>query len=302
MAATYTADVDDPTLSTIAEMVPSRNVVEDSGVVSIVVRFTPSLASAFLDRNTKNRGMSKQNRSKIGIAMQGGYFDLNGETIKIGKSGRLLDGQHRLEECVRTGCDFESVVVFGLDDSVFDTVDQGKARAISDVLSINGEVNTRTLAATANSLYQFACFDGANVVGKSNKSFNSRVCQRVIDSHSELRRSVMAVGGCRLLGNAVGAFLHYVFSLSDPRLADEFVDVMKNGTMSVGRPFNVFREWVINSNIPVSSMVSGYTARAVKAFNAEKTGGTPKLLKFIEGETFPRVVGLDYDKLARSVK
>ena len=77
---------------------------------------------------------------------------------------------------------------------------------------------------------------------------------------------------------------------------------MKNGTMSVGRPFNVFREWVINSNIPVSSMVSGYTARAVKAFNAEKTGGQPKLLKFIEGESFPRVVGLDYDKLTATVK
>ena len=77
---------------------------------------------------------------------------------------------------------------------------------------------------------------------------------------------------------------------------------MKNGTMSVGRPFNVFREWAINSNIPVSSMVSGYTARAVKAFNAEKTGGQPKLLKFIEGESFPRVVGLDYDKLTATVK
>lgn len=301
MALTQFPDIEE-TLSTISAIVPPRNHIVDSDVIPIVVRFTPSLASAFLDRNTKNRGISKQNRSKIGIAMQGGYFDLNGETIKVGKSGRLLDGQHRLQECVRTGCNFESVVVFGLDDSVFDTVDQGKARAISDVLAINGELNTRTLAAAANSLYQFAWFDGANVVGKSNQSFNSRICQRVIESHPGLRRSVTNVGGCRLLGNAVGAFLHYVFSLSDARLADEFTDVVKNGTTSVGRPFNVFREWVINSNVSVSSMVSGYTARAVKAFNAEKTGSHPKLLKFLESESFPRVVGLNYEQLTQSVK
>lgn len=66
---------------------------------------------------------------------------LNGETVKFADDGFLIDGQHRLEACVRANTAFIAHVVFGIDRESFQTIDIGKRRDGSDTLAMMGVPN-----------------------------------------------------------------------------------------------------------------------------------------------------------------
>lgn len=66
-------------------------------------------------------------------------YELTGDTIKFAKgSGRLLDGQHRLKACEKQGSPIITHMVFGLEEDIFDVLDQGKRRSAADVLGLCG--------------------------------------------------------------------------------------------------------------------------------------------------------------------
>lgn len=76
-------------------------------------------------------------------AMLRGDWRLNGETIKFSKDGVLIDGQHRLMGVIlaaKTNPEIEVafMVVRGLPEAVFDTIDQGRKRTIVDALYMQG--------------------------------------------------------------------------------------------------------------------------------------------------------------------
>lgn len=84
-----------------------------------------------------------------------GHWLLNGETIIIGKSGRVMNGQHRLVGVVLADYLFSkspkdypnvkgpiginTIVVFGVEetDEVFVTIDNGLARSLADVIYLS---------------------------------------------------------------------------------------------------------------------------------------------------------------------
>lgn len=107
---------------------------------------TPEFAKELLGRNPRNRNISRSNLLMLKRAIANGEWELNGEAIKISKNGYILDGQHRCLAVVETNTPIWTLVMDGLDDSVQDTMDQGKSRSLGDVLAIRGEANTVALA------------------------------------------------------------------------------------------------------------------------------------------------------------
>lgn len=106
---------------------------------SVLIEFHPDIAEQVLKVcNSRNRPLLNKSAWRLGKQMTGGEFELTGDTIKFSKSGVLLDGQHRLQAAVRQKRALLTHVVFGLDDSVFDVLDQGKKRTPSDVLALCG--------------------------------------------------------------------------------------------------------------------------------------------------------------------
>lgn len=98
---------------------------------------TPITAQKYLDTNKNNRKIKptivdryfndmKKNRWKEGT----------GETIKIGTSGRLLDGQHRLTALVKSGKNFQFSIATDVEESVFDVLDTGSVRNAGDAFFI----------------------------------------------------------------------------------------------------------------------------------------------------------------------
>ena len=104
-----------------------------------VEEISPDLANEYLLNNKLNRPL----RLKWVLALsrqmsKNGQWHLSGEPIIFGRSGNLLDGQHRLKAIIHSGTTHPFLVVRGADDKTFSTIDTGQKRSPKDALFIAG--------------------------------------------------------------------------------------------------------------------------------------------------------------------
>lgn len=267
-----------------------------------LVRITPSLAELMLETNIRNRRVNERHADVLAQVLASRDMRLNGETIIFSSDGHLLDGQHRLLACVRSGVSFESFVVFGISPKAFNTIDSGKSRGTGDVLSLAGVSNATKLTGALQALVAFVDNGGFLYGSCSNhgvRKVTPPMASRILAAHPGIADSVNAMNANRLMRTQHGYALHYVFSLVDSEIAAAFADVLANGSSDMERPFSRLRECLINT--PMTTENRGICAsKAVIAFNAERSGSRPKILRV--GSTWPAVDGLDFDKLARSIE
>lgn len=200
-----------------------------------LARITPSLASKLLKQNSRNRHVSQALVSKYERDMSRGDWTLNGEPIIVGASGVLLDGQHRLHAVVESGVTVEILLVEGVDDSAFSTIDSGAARTFAHVLGIEGEKNCTDLAGALRLLWYYRSGYVTGEAGRGMQGANSPTHKELLALYERepgvngsvefARRSTWR----KLLSPAMAAFCHYVFSEAYPDRADEFMDSLRTG-------------------------------------------------------------------------
>jgi len=83
----------------------------------------------------------------------------------------------------------------------------------------------------------------------------------------------------------------------DASLADTFISVLIGGSDVKDRPFNKLRESLIKSKILGNMSIRHDSARAIKAFNYEMTGSTPKVLMWTSSMDYPSIQGLDIESI-----
>jgi hypothetical protein len=260
---------------------------------------TPEYAGSLLAKNTKNRTVIKLHLRKIEEALRRGEWVFNGEPVIVSASGRVLDGQHRLMACLNTGIAFDTNVVFGVDESVFDTIDQGSSRTIGNVLDVDGEENYNHIAAALKNFWGFCrtgqIYDG----GGWSSSFTARTARELLSAHAGIRDSVRMCLKCEhYKSKSLLAALHYIFKFSNPQFASELIEVVESGGGDKDRPFHVLREHIIYGRMNRIAMGNrSLAAKTIRAFNAEVTGEWVKRLQYKQDGQFPLVVGLDYDSL-----
>jgi hypothetical protein len=257
---------------------------------------TPQMAAAWLEKNADNRKVIPGHLKSLEAFFRRGEMKLNGQTIKFSVTGRLLDGQHRLMACANTGVGFWTLVVYGLEEDSFDTIDVGgKPRQVRDILGIRGEANARDLAAALNLLNEFSQSKGGFYDGRS-RSFSVAVADQLLNRHPMIRESVTRLSTHRnfLWRNATCYCLHYLFSLSDETLAEDFAMILIEGASDIDRPFNRFRESLIRTDkLKARHTMRVNAARAIKSFNYEKSGNRPRVIVWRDGESFPQIDGLE---------
>lgn len=108
-----------------------------------IERITPEVAERMLLANTHNRNLLVNSIDK---AIINGEWVINGATIVFSDDGVLLDGQHRLKECVNTGKAIETVVVRGIKQESQMSMDTGVKRKVAHYIKMMGypEVNLTT--------------------------------------------------------------------------------------------------------------------------------------------------------------
>lgn len=115
-------------------------------VTCSVETITPIQAKIYLEKNFGNRPISRPTVDLYVRQMQDGLWKLNNDAISFGTNGRLLNGQHRLTAVIESNKEQQFVVVRGLEDGAFVTMDNGKNRIASDVLASYGVANERDVA------------------------------------------------------------------------------------------------------------------------------------------------------------
>ncbi len=139
--------LDESTL--IRDIAGLRKHIKDPTAVAIVFTFTPALAAFLLDPKNNfprpNRALRESKVRKYSSAMEKLIWKLTGESVKFSKSGKLMDGYHRLTSCVRANTPFTTLVVFNVDDNA--PGDEGAPRGPADALTFAGYTRTNIRAA-----------------------------------------------------------------------------------------------------------------------------------------------------------
>lgn len=108
------------------------------GITARIMNVTPEHAKHLLKKNTRNRALSDSTVSRYAIDMKEGYWQWNGVPLLISTSEILLDGQQRLEAIIKSGVAIEILILWGLPDESWKSIDTGKSRTGKDVLSVCG--------------------------------------------------------------------------------------------------------------------------------------------------------------------
>ncbi len=261
-------------------------------VTARVAYISPALAKHLIDKNLDNqRNIRIANLRKTENQMREGSFVLNGESIIVSDKGRLLDGNHRCHSSVNTGIGFWSVLVEGVPDEYFCTIDQGAPRSASDVAQVAGHDNTHHLMTAAARLAEYEQ-NPKSVCAQVPLSNSQKL--HVVQRHPGLVEAVslMHRGKIRhVISASQGAWLHYLTHAYARDLAVAFWQSLESGEMlRSDSPVYLLRARLISSkagNKSARLRPRELQALLVKSWNAFALSRPVKVLKWGAEEEFP---------------
>jgi len=99
------------------------------------VQLDPRHIQKLLDINTNNIPPVPTKINLYADHMVNGQWLYNGDSIRVSKEGVLLDGQNRLMAAQKAKMNLVCDLVVGLDEKVFNTIDQGRVRQKGHLLA-----------------------------------------------------------------------------------------------------------------------------------------------------------------------
>lgn len=248
---------------------------------------TPAIAMDLLEKNYGNRSLNKDHVERLAKEIKEGRWKINGDMIRIGNSGRILDGQHRLNAVIKSGRTIQTWMMEGLDDDIFDTIDVGKKRSGGDTLASLGEEHPFRLAAALALVDKY-------MTGRvlSYTLYSNGEIKELAEKYPLVRDAIVSkTNGKGILPPAVIDACNYLFSQKDPKAASEFIDrVLKGHGLEEWDPAYILRERLVMNTVSKSKLKRGYIfALCIKAWNAYRSGRKMRCLRVRENEDFPIV-------------
>ncbi|OSM04457.1 hypothetical protein [Magnetofaba australis] len=271
-------------------------------ISACVMHITPALAQQWLERNVKNRSLKKRHLHELVSVLENNHWRLNGESICFSKHGELLDGQHRLHAIEKSGIAAAAIVVFGVDNGVMRTYDQGSKRTTADHLNINGEKHYVNLGAALRLLYMWS----TEQFHKDGPKFSpdQETLENLLQEHPKLRESIQFGNKARRFINvANGAVLHFLFrrtqyvmnSDKETPAADHFFNKLTTGE-NITKQDSVYRlreALLVNQTSKKLNSVQ-VRAMTIKAWNLFAQGKKRGCIHWDPAEEpFPQIHGLD---------
>lgn len=112
------------------------------------ILITPSMAEMMLACNRANRPITQRHVDHYSRLIRDGLFINSPQPLAFDRTGRLLDGQHRLRAICKTGIPVRLRIFFGEDPAVFQVLDTGRKRTVGDFVGALGVQNATKVAAT----------------------------------------------------------------------------------------------------------------------------------------------------------
>lgn len=265
--------------------------------VTVRMFVKPKQAKAWLDTNTRNRPLMEMLVDVYARDMREGRWQENGDAIRFDRGGVLLDGQHRLEACVKSGASFWTDVAYGLDPECFQTIDGGSKRKVSQVAAIMGVTNATIVSAAASYLWTHSAHGAEHIGCPRYTPTRTQHEEVIIKTRPLLESSATAVRGFprRFATPAILCFCHYLFAQDDRSTAERFFSDLKSGVnLSLKSPSRVLREKLTDlskekAKLPTPEII----ALIFKAWIAYRSGKQIGKLQWRSGgkapESFPDI-------------
>jgi hypothetical protein len=242
-------------------------------------------AKQLLEQNPHNRPISAATVRRYASDMKAGRWNNNGQGIVLTPEGKLLDGQHRMAAIVEAQTPIGMLVVRGVPQDTFVTMDSGKPRSMGDVLAIEGYVHTNTLAGIARASYGYVA--GASVRYPATKA----TLEAFIRAHPYMQDVARYIGNrpMKLPRSPLGAvlFLGNERRSLDGEVAD-FVDGLITGEgLFKGDARLTLREWFAAQRMKERGRLTSETmfAAFARAWNAFASGKELAVLKGLDSPT-----------------
>jgi hypothetical protein len=116
----------------LSNLVPPVTVPGADGWTTAVLTIDSLRAEELLRNNEGNRKLSKASVARYAAAMRKGDWRTSPEPLIFSPSGRLMNGQTRLNAIKACGIPQKFLCVFGVDESVFSVLDRGRTRSLAD--------------------------------------------------------------------------------------------------------------------------------------------------------------------------
>jgi len=203
-----------------------------------VVKINAEIAAEMLKSNIDNRAETKAHIRFLKSQMDEGKWKFTADPIKISKTGRILDGQHRLMAIIESNTEHDFLICYDLDDEIFDVLDTGKNRSAANVLSIKGfdsyvavATLTKMIIRYNSGAYSGLLIGAGNYVGGRKSITNQDILEfaQSNDLLSYVRFGSALNDKCKLLTGTVYAFFYYLFTNIDEEAANIFFERLVSG-------------------------------------------------------------------------
>ncbi len=199
-------------------------------VTTEIMKVTPKMAKLFLDQNQSNRPLRYALVETYAADMAKGDWQFTAEPVKFDTTGKLQDGQHRLEAIVTAKVPVTLLVVRGLEPEAQEVMDTGLKRAVADALAFRGYSNVTTLAAGAR---LGVLWDrGVRTTGKSEGRVTHADVLHWVAEHPEMIEELKTVLTYRTaleVRPSVATFTYHEMVKKDEKEAKVFLDKMAYG-------------------------------------------------------------------------
>lgn len=245
-------------------------------------------------QNQGNRTLSDRNVNFLLSEMRRGNWKTTGHTIKIGKKGRLLDGQHTLHALVKYGKPLDLCVARGLDDEIFEVLDTGKIRTSADVLQISGFKNSVSLSGVVRSILSYQAGAFSHNGGKSKVAASNSQVRSFVESNPSIHDIVIYAQTVskrfKGLPPAQIGMLYWVLSHRHQEKADTFFEKYSTGIdLSEKSPIRILRERLMKDMISKSKLrTRDKMALFIKAWNHYTQGQYVTSLALAANYEFPK--------------
>lgn len=208
------------------------------------IEMTPEMAADILKRNPTNRHIKRSHVDLMARDMAAGDFQFNGDAIRLNGNGELIDGQHRLTACVKSGASFHTLLIRGLSSDVRATIDSGSKRTFADRLAMDGIASATAVASALRLAAGFANGEGRAIqlshqeMGHLFDIHGDGITDSVRKTLKSFPRVTSAIAAIHYIGTATG----------NPGRADAWAGAWRSGVPDYDRcPVHKLRERLVFS-------------------------------------------------------
>lgn len=246
------------------------------------VVITPARAQALLEMNAANNRNKKESKiTQMARDMRKNFWrDKTGETLKISKSGFMIDGQNRMNAVIRSGVTVVVDIAWNVPDDRILVIDGNSPRTTSDDFKFRDIADRFVGGPLVRWVVAWEKGNPMNHGGRLTPT-RSEIQDRYLKEPSSFDTAAMfgraAHQRIASVNSNAAAMAFWLFSKmpeEGAEKAEEFFDQFLNGLgLTAGSPIGALRDRFIANKKPLHR--TAQVALMIRAWNAFRTGRSP---------------------------